>query len=68
MVPIEPLVPMDYQFDESYPFVYIGHVWKWKKVLHTSTPDKDKREIIYQPSLDLSEAAELGEKGIPFNL
>ena len=36
--------------------------------MEESTPDKDKREIIYQPSIDLSEAAELGEKGIPFNL
>ena len=27
MVPIVPLVPMDHHFDESYPFVYIGHVW-----------------------------------------
>ena len=26
MVPILPLVPMDHPFDESYPFVYIGHV------------------------------------------
>ena len=22
---------MDHQFDESYPFVYIGHVWPWYK-------------------------------------
>ena len=27
LVPILPLVPMDHRFDESYPFVYIGHVW-----------------------------------------
>ena len=27
MAPIVPLVPMDHQFDESYLFVYIGHVW-----------------------------------------
>ena len=27
LVPILPLVPMDYRFNESYPFVYIGHVW-----------------------------------------
>ena len=27
MVPIVPLAPMDHQFDESYPFVFIGHVW-----------------------------------------
>ena len=26
LVPIVPLVPMDHWFDESYPFVYIGHV------------------------------------------
>ena len=26
MVPIVPLAPMDHQFDESYPFVFIGHV------------------------------------------
>ena len=26
MVPIIELVPMDHGFDESYPFVYIGHV------------------------------------------
>ena len=25
LVPIVPLVPMDRQFDELYPFVYIGH-------------------------------------------
>ena len=27
LVPSLPLVPMDHQFDESYLFVYIGHVW-----------------------------------------
>ena len=26
-IPIVPLVPVDQWFDESYPFVYIGHVW-----------------------------------------
>ena len=28
LVTILPLVPMDHRFDESYPFVYIGHVWQ----------------------------------------
>ena len=40
LVPILPLVPMDHQFDESYPFVYIGHVWRQFGVQGGTYPPK----------------------------
>ena len=36
-IAIVPLVPMDHRFDESYPFVYVGHVWVNTSVIFTRT-------------------------------
>ena len=47
LVPILPLVPMDYRFNESYPFVYIGHVWSVegaKKQLKANKPKKQQQQ------------------------
>lgn len=43
LVPILPVVPMDYRFNESYPFVCIGDVWSAegaKKQLKGNKPKK----------------------------
>ena len=47
LVAILPLVRMDYRFNESYPFVYIGHVWSVegaKKQLNANKPTKQQQQ------------------------